>query len=398
MNDPTRVIMAHSRYRELGGENHSFEAEAALLESADDFELGRFERVHEPDAESISTKMKIAIRTIWSRPAYRDLSDHIASFRPDVVHFQNTFPLLSPSSYHACTKAGVPVVQTLRNYRPSCVSANFFRDGKVCELCLGRRVPYQGVVHRCYKDSLAPSTVVATSNAIHNTLRTWDKKVTLFVTPTEFTRAKYIEAGYPADRIRVKPNFVHPDPGVSKSAREHALFVGRLAPEKGVLTLIEAWRLAPHLPLKIVGTGPVEPEARRLAEGFGDKVEFLGDRPNKEVLELMKKARLVVFPSEWYETFGRVIAEAFSCGTPVIAADIGAASELVQQDVTGKLYAPGDAAALSRCVDDLHDDADLLRTMGENARDEFLRKYTAERNLDMMRSIYEDALAMGVTQ
>jgi glycosyltransferase involved in cell wall biosynthesis len=394
-----RVIMAHSRYREIGGENHSFEAEATLLESSPDIELLRFERIHEPGSEgSARSKAKIALGTVWSRRAKRDLAFEIDRFRPDVVHFQNTFPLLSPSSYYACAEAGVPVVQTLRNYRLTCVSANHFREGKVCELCLGRSVPYPGVIHRCYKDSVSASAVVATANSIHNNLRSWDRKVNLFITPTEFTRTKYIEAGYPADRIRVKPNFVSPDPGPSEKSGEHVLFVGRLAPEKGVLTLVDAWRKAPLLPLKIVGTGPTEAEARARAEGMGDKILFLGNLPNSEVLELMGSASFVVFPSEWYETFGRVIAEAFACATPVIAANIGAASELIEDGKTGLLYRPGDPDALAACVETLCGDPALLKVMGERSRNEFLTRYTAEQNLEMLQAIYDEAATRGMAR
>jgi len=256
---------------------------------------------------------------------------------------------------------------------------------------MGKAVPWPGVVHECYRGSLAASGVIATMLTVHRAMRTWTEMVDVYVALTEFARSKFIEGGLPAAKIVVKPNFVAPDPGRGQGGGGYALFVGRLAPEKGTGTMLAAWeRLGTRIPLKIVGDGPLRD---RVAGAAGrSNVEWLGHRPVEEVHALMGKADMLVFPSEWYETFGRVAAEAFAVGTPVIAANIGAVAELVEHGRTGLEFRPGDPEDLVAQVEWALSHPAELRRMRDEVRAEFEAKYTAERNYRALMEIYESAL------
>nr|WP_259331163.1 glycosyltransferase family 4 protein [Thermus thermophilus] len=325
--------------------------------------------------------------TLWNQGAYRRVREAIRQHRPDLVHVHNTFPLASPAVIHAAKAEGVPVVMTLRNYRLLCVNALFFREGRVCEDCLGR-LPWRGVVHGCYRDSRLASLGVASMLALHRALRTWNL-VDRFIALTEFARQKFVEGGLPAEKIVVKPNFVHPDPGPGEGRGGYALFVGRLSPEKGVRTLLRAWALlGGRVPLKVVGDGPLADEVREAARRLPG-VEWLGRKSPKEVYALMGEAAFLVFPSEWYETFGRVAIEAFAKGTPVVASRIGAVGEVTEDGRTGLHFRPGDPEDLAAKVEWLLAHPEELARMRKEARAEYETKYTAERNYEQLMAIYQ---------
>lgn len=386
------VLSIHNGYQIRGGEDESRAAEEQLLR-----QMGHQVDVYEEHNDRIGdlNPAQLAIRTIWSQESFGIVRQMLRQGDYDLIHVQNFFPLISPSIYYAARAEGIPIVQTLRNYRLLCPNALFFREGKVCEDCLGKAIPYPGVVHGCYRESPVASAAVASMITIHRALRTWLDKVDLYITLTEFARQKFIQAGFPAEKILVKPNFVNPDPGPGPGDGGYALFVGRLSVEKGLDTLLQAWKQLPQsLPLKIVGEGPLADEVRAAAQSL-PQVEWLGRRPMPEVYDLMGKAQFVVFPSKWYETFGRVAVEAFAKGTPVVAAHIGAIAELVDSGRTGLHFAPGNPADLAAKVEWLLSHPEQLAQMRCEARLEFERKYTAERNYQRLMDIYSKAQAMG---
>jgi len=383
-----RIFTIHTYYQQRGGEDESFAAEVALLR----------ERGHEVLALTFHNQeldrmppWRQGLVTLWNREAYRRVRESIRQHRPDLMHVHNTFSLTSPAVVHAAKAEGVPVVMTLRNYRLLCVNALFFREGRVCEDCLGR-LPWRGVVHGCYRDSRLASLGVASMLALHRALGTWNL-VDRFIALTEFARQKFIEGGLPAEKIVVKPNFVHPDPGPGEGRGGYALFVGRLSPEKGVRTLLRAWALlGGRVPLKVVGDGPLADEVQEAARRLPG-VEWLGRKSPKEVYALMGEAAFLVFPSEWYETFGRVAIEAFAKGTPVVASRIGAVGEVTEDGRTGLHFRPGDAEDLAAKVEWAWAHPREMAEMGREARREYEQKYTAEKNYEMLMAIYERARA-----
>jgi glycosyltransferase involved in cell wall biosynthesis len=384
-----KILAVHNRYQQPGGEDQVFLAETTLLESYG-HRVVRYE-VHNDQVKRVD-RLTLAKDTVWNASAYRELTALIRRERPDVVHFHNTLPLVSPAGYYAAKAEGVPVVQTLHNYRLLCPVALFFRDGRVCEDCMGKAVPWPGVVHRCYRGSRAASGVVATMLTVHRALGTWTEMVDVYVALTEFARNKFIEGGLPAGKIVVKPNFVYPDPGPGEGRGGYALFVGRLSPEKGVDTLLAAWeRLGRRIPLKVVGDGPLRKQAAEA--GFRHPcVEYLGYRPAEEVHALLKEAIVLVFPSEWYEGFSRVAAEAFATATPIIASDIGSAAELVELGHTGLRFRPGDPEDLAAQARWFISHPEEHARMRREVRAEYEAKYTAERNYQMLIEIYDSAL------
>lgn len=387
------VLMVHNYYRSASpsGENRSFEDERDLLARAGHRVLTYVRRSDELEGSGALRRARAAAEAIWSPRSRRELRDLLVRERPGVAHFQNTFPLISPSAYAACRDAGVPVVQALRNYRFACLNGMLYRDGRPCEDCLGR-TPWAGVRHACYRDDRAASAAMLGLVGGHRLAGTWGRAVDVFVAPSEFSRAKAIEAGLPADRIAIKPNFVHPDPGTGDHAGGYALFAGRLSAEKGVGTMLEAWEKLGGAgpPLRVAGDGPMAPAVREAAARI-DAVEWLGAQDANEVGRLMSAAAFVVVPSRAYETFGRVIVEAFARGTPAIVGDIGAAAELVEDGRTGVRADPGDAGALADAVARLASDPALRERMGLEARAEYERRYTADANLRMLLDIYERA-------
>ena len=382
-----KVLLCHNYYQWPGGEDQSFGDEARLLE-ANGHEVVQFTRHN--DAIKQLSLWNVSRRTLWNRQAYRELRALIRRERPAVMHCTNTFPLISPAACYAAQHEGVPVVHALRNYRLLCLNGFLLRDGKACEDCIGRGLAWPGVLHGCYRESRSASAVVAAMLGLHRAMKTWNTAIDAYFTLTKFARQKFIEGGLPAERIAVIPNFVHPDPGPGRGDGGYAVFVGRLAAEKGIHTLLAAWReLKVEVPLKILGDGPLAGIVGEAA-WQDPSIQLLGHRPWEEVLEVIGRAVCLVMPSVWYETFGRTIMEAFAKGTPVIASGHGAMAELVEHGTTGLLFAPGNGGELASRVRELLATGEgPLARLRQQTREEYEAKYTAERNYELLISMYQ---------
>lgn len=337
-------------------------------------------------------KTKAAVNSIYSFSSKQRVYKEITRSQPDVVHIHNFFPRFSPSIYYACQEAKVPVVQTLHNYRLFCSNGYLFREGKVCEDCLGKLFPLPGVVHGCYRDSKIGSATVATMLFVHRVLQTFQEQVDVFIALTEFAKQKYIEGGLPADKIVVKPNFVSPIPTVGKGQGNFVLFVGRLSEEKGLRTLLKAWQnIGMRMPLKIVGDGFLHEYVK--AEQINiPGVEYLGFKPIEEVYDLMGEASALIFPSQWYEGLPRNIIESFAKGTPVIASKLGAMATLIEHQRTGLHFEPGSSEGLVQQVEWMLSHPAQWKVMRQQVRTEFETKYTVEKNYELLMSIYRLAI------
>jgi len=383
--------MLHNHYQHIGGEDHSFRAEKEILQSNQ--HIVKSFTLHNNDISQINMH-HLAKKTIWNSASYREIDDLIKERRYDVAHFQNTFPLISPSGYYAASKHGVPVIQSLRNYRLACINGLFFRNGAVCENCLDSNTLFSGIKHRCYRNHLGASSVATMMLLFHRILRTYQNKVDLFIALSEFSKRKFIEIGIPEGKIFVKPNFVQSDIGQGDGKGRFGLFVGRLSHEKGLGTLLSALeKLDNSIPFKIVGKGPLESLVQKKMK-VNSQLAWLGHLPIREVYDLMGRATVLVFSSEWYETFGRVAIEAFAKGTPVLVSKIGAIQELIDDGRTGKHFIAGNSNDLSEKLEWFFNNPDKVGEMRREARAEFEAKYTAERNYEMLMAIYERAIEL----
>jgi glycosyltransferase involved in cell wall biosynthesis len=384
-----KILLLHNRYQQAGGEDAVVAAERRLLADA-----GHDVVLLEPSNDSIrglGRTVAAGLGAIYSLSARRRVARAIAEVAPDVVHVHNHFPLLSPSVFDACRDAGVPVVQTLHNYRSVCPNALLFRDGHTCHDCVDRLTAWPAVWHGCYRNSRVASVAVAAMTTLHRhrgTLGQVDATIAL----SEFQRRLVTRAGIPADRIAVKPNGVA-DPGFDpgRGPGDYALYAGRLAPEKGLGHVVEAYDArGPSVPLVVLGDGPLRAELEQavIARGAADRVTFLGRRDRGEVQRWMQGARFLVFPTDCYEGLPLAPIEAAACGRPSLASDLGAVPEIVTHDATGWLVPPGDPAAWRRALEAAWSSPAHALDLGTAARARYEARFTEARSLAGLLSIY----------
>jgi glycosyltransferase involved in cell wall biosynthesis len=381
-----KVMQIHNHYRLDGGEEASVEVEADLLRSGG-HQVNEV-RVSNPDGRVRAAGSLLA--SPWNPARPRAIRAEVRRWGPDLAHVHNTWFSFSPSVVGALAAERVPTVMSVRNFRLLCVHSGLYRDGRICTDCVGTH-PWRGVIHNCYRRSRVASTAAATTIALNRGLRTWDR-IDRFIAPSAFVRDMFVRAGFDAGRFAIAPNVV-PDPGVRTappSRSRTVLYAGNLTGEKGVQMLLDGWRMARRqikdgLELVVVGDGPLRaPLERNPPDGVTVKAWM--DRP--ELADLMLRSRAVVFPSQSYETFGRVVAEAFAAGAPVLASNLSAPAELVEPLGESWLVPPDDASAWGAGLAQLADDA-VVDEAGADARKLFERRYSFEAGLPRLLAIYE---------
>jgi glycosyltransferase involved in cell wall biosynthesis len=378
---PRTVLSVHNFYRQAGGEDEVYRQETELLNSH-----GHVVTRYEEHNERIRAGGLTGLTATWNQGSYGRLRELARAHKPDVAHFYNTFPLISPAAYYAVRGQGAAIVQKLSNFRLLCPGAMLSRDGRACEECLEQKSFLPAVKHGCYRKSRPATAAVALMVAAHRGVHTWDRLVDVYIAHTECARQKFIEGGLPHDRVAVKPHMIWPDPGQGDGRGDYALFVGRLSEEKGVHALAEAWQDLADIPLRVAGDGPLA------GIHWPRGVTWLGNQSRENVSALMKDARVVIVPSVCFEIGPLTVLEGFAAGTPVIASDLGSMAERVAHGRTGLLFKPGDPEDLARQVRWAFDHPEELRAMRANARREYEEKYTAERNYKMLMAIYEMAI------
>lgn len=385
-----KVLVLHNHYQLPGGEDAVFAAESALLE-ANGHEVVRL-TVHNDELTGRS-RAGMAVDTLWNVREHARVRELLLAEKPAVMHCHNTFPQFSPAVYYAARSLGVPVVQTLHNFRLTCVNGLLFRDGKTCDKCVGSAAPWRGAVHACYRNNRPASAVAVAMVSAHRLIGTYARAVDRFVALTDFARERFVASGLPARRIVVKPNFA-PDRGAPSgaAAREGFLYVGRLSEEKGIMLLIEAARrMTSDATITIVGDGPQRAAVERAA-GELPRIRYVGAAPAEVVHARMSEAAAVVIPSLCYEMFPVVAAEAFGAGTPVVASAHGGLTSIVEDGLTGRLFAPGDASALARALDAFAEEREAAVQMGNAARARYERQFSPAANYAQLSGIYAGVL------
>jgi len=389
-----KILLVHNYYQHRGGEDVVFELERDLLRR-EGHRVAEYCRSNDELHQlTLAGKIVAAKATVWARDSNRDLRAMLRQEKYDVVHVHNTFVQISPSIYWACHEADIPVVQTLHNYRLFCPSTNFVRDSHVCRECMEHGV-WRGVRHACFHNSRTATASVALMLLVHRWFKTWTTCVDRYIALSNFARDQFVEAGLPPEKIHIKPNFVYPDPGCGNEKQDFAVYLGRLSEEKGLKTLLSALKLLNgRVPLVLIGDGPLRAslEAQAASDQLSS-VHFRGRLEHKEALDLVRRSRFLVLPSQCYETFGLSIAEAYACGVPVIASDLGSLAEIVDDGCTGLRFRPGDAADLAQKIAWAWDHAEAMATMGRAGRAKFESHYTSATNYAMLMDIYRTAIA-----
>lgn len=385
-----RIVICHNYFRDRGGEDQVFEDELELLTSRGQ-DVNTFTK-HNDDLDSFATTAKVALGTPWNRTSSKELETLVRRTQADVVHFHNWLPQISPAGFFAARRAGAAVVQTLHNYRWACPKAILFRDGEVCEDCLGKKIPWPAIRHSCYRDSMAGSGVITATMALHNALGTTEKAIDAFIAPGKFIKEKLVSAGINEERIFIKPNFLTNDPGPGTGDGGYMMYLGRLSPEKKIDTLLAAWEeLGGKVPLKISGTGPLRPMVEAAA-AKDPSIEYLGFAPDEALDALVGNARGLIFTSGTYEAQPMVILQSFAKGTPVIAGRFGSMANLVADGVDGWHFSPGEPSDLARVVSTAFDPARDLASFRQSARAKYLKDFTADPNYDRLLEIYEESI------
>jgi glycosyltransferase involved in cell wall biosynthesis len=383
-----RIAVAHNRYKYAGGEDTVRRAEIEMLRDAG-HEVFLFE-VDNSVIQNTADKIVAAASLFHSHRSSVQMADFLRKTRPDILHIHNWFPLLSPAVISVAKAAGVPVVQTLHNFRMLCCNALLYRDGKICHQCVGKSLPLSGALHGCYSQSRLGSALVTAAFSYHRFANTWDG-VSKFIALTEFHRSMLAQGGIDPARIMVKPNFVKDSGMVGEGNGGYALFVGRLIPEKGIRTVLQAWEQhAVPIPLRIMGDGPLADEVRSRAARL-KSVEYLGQRSPAEIYAALDGARFLIFSSECYDPFSLTIVEAYSRGTPVLGTDIESTADLVQPGRTGLRFIPGDARDLAAKAALLISGTEDYPSLRQRCRSFYEERYTDKINYRLLLDIYSRA-------
>ncbi|MCS7213538.1 MAG: glycosyltransferase family 4 protein [Candidatus Calescibacterium sp.] len=394
-----KIIFVHNYYQFRGGEDEMADLDTNLLRKKGNQVL--FFSRHNNDIKNydLFQKATLLYEPVFSLKTYYEIKKKIQDFKPDIIHINNFFPLISPSIIYAGAQMKIPVVMSLHDFRIICANGLLLRSSRICEKCFSS--PIYGLIYRCYRNSLIQTLPVSLMIFAHQKLKTWTRKITLFISPSGFVKRKFAEFGLDSKRIFVRPNYVEDEfvktfetsfKNVKKES--YILFAGRLSEEKGIKPLLEAWDILRSqnikIKLKIAGDGRLMRYVKDRAKN-NELLEVLGFVKKKDLVELMAKASFTVVPSICYEVFGRSIIESYAVGTPVLASKIGAFEDIVVEGKTGFFFDP-EPSAIARKVREVFGRDELIRYLSENSIKEFARNYTEDTAYKRLISLYEEAI------
>jgi glycosyltransferase involved in cell wall biosynthesis len=387
-----RILLIHNKYQQAGGENVVFEAECELLEK----NSHRVEKVLFDNhiIQSDLDRFLAGVKSLYNFESANMLETAIRKFNPDVIHVHNIFPIASPAVFYIAEKHAIPIVATLHNYRLICPSATLFHNGKIYEKSIHSTFPLDAIYEGVYRNSKIETACAVLMTGIHKLLGTWKNKVDRYIVLTEFAKNKFLNSslGVPAEKMVVKPNFIT-DPGTGYYSREDFfLFIGRLTEEKGIKTILECAKKSKKN-IKIIGDGPLREEVQKQAS-LHSNIQYLGFQDKETILDILKRAKALLFASLWYEGFPMTILEAFASGTPVICSKLGGPGEIVENNISGLHFTPGDAEDLAQKMLLLSQDKVLVSSLGKGARQAFLEKYSEESNYQTLLNLYIDVIRL----
>ena len=386
-----KILFIHNRYQYRGGEDTTLEMESALLLSkGHEVKILEF---NNDQLSSIFSKITGGLRAVYNSQSASIVEKEISNYNPDIIHVHNLFFTASPSVLYKARQMKIPVVMTVQNYRLMCANALLLRDQQICELCINKVLPLAGVKYKCYRSSYIESALVTGITGIHKLLSSWEKKVNTYIVPSEFLKNKLNNTflKLPKSKVVVKPNFVKDIPAEKTNREDFFLFIGRLSTEKGITTLLKCFTTTPSLKLVIAGDGPDKDTVLSYTR-TASNITYLGQQPKEKVLELMRKCKALLFPSIWYEGLPLTIIEAFATGTPVIASNLGAMTEMIQNEYNGFYFSPGNVDELRNKILYLADNVERYEHLYSNARATYLKKYHPDVHYTSIMRIYQMAI------
>jgi len=385
-----KILVVHNSYGKLSGEEAVVVGQKKLL-ADNGHEVICFERSSAEIPLMRLGKLRALFSGIYSFASRRQIRRLLAQHKPDIVHIHNLFPLISPAILPECKRAGVSVVMTVHNYRLVCPNGLHMTAGRVCEKCCGGR-EYQCLLNNC-ESNLFKSLGYFLRNYVARKFKLFKNNVSIYACLTEFQRDKLIAEGFAPDKVAVIPNMVDGS-GIKPAEQtgEYIGFVGRVSPEKGVDTLVEAAKKLTDIQFKAAGAYD---RMQALVTDSPENLGFKGHLNKDKLSEFYSKCRFIVFPSMCYETFGLPIVEVALRGRPVIASRIGVLPEIVDDGVTGLLFEPGNADDLAKKIRYLWDNPGLCRKMGQAGRGKALREYSPEKYYERLMAVYKKTIELG---
>ncbi len=385
-----RILLINNLHQIFGGGDAVALAERQLLENHGN-EVIVYTR-HNDEIKNYKLRDKVALflDAIYSLRTRREIRALVRVSRPDVAYVHNVFPLISPSVYHTLYALRIPTVHVVHDFRLWCPNAVFYTNGHICERCKYGNFT-NAFLHRCYRESYLLSALYSASLSLNRLCRMMDK-IDAFVCLTESSKQKLIEVRIPIEKIFIKPNFIAA-PAVhsasSNGTNNYILYIGRLSAEKGLWTLVRAFERLGEAVLRIVGAGPLEDSLKTYVRDKGLRnIEFQGYRQGREKCELLKNSLFTVVPSEWYETFGLVVLEAYAAGKPVLGARLGSLPWIIEENKSGILFEPGNVDDLVNKVVYLLNRPDEVDRMGKYARSLFESTYSPEACYQKLMGIF----------
>lgn len=391
----SKILVVHNDYQQAGGEQVAVEAQLTLLR-----EHGHNVMLYERDNAEIANyrlwqKAIFFPQTIFSWKTWQEVSRVVRNERPDVAHVHNVFPLISPAVYWVLKKSGVPIVQTVYNFRFACPNALFYTRGQICERCkYGNTV--HAIIWRCYRQSYLLSALYALAIGLHRRWGTFEM-IDRFVAPSEFTAQKIVESGLTTqDKVSVLEYFLPhplPDQKLTVDSEQYILYLGRLSSEKGVEILLQAARGLPHLKVRIAGDGPLTVPLQAMARSWGLRhLEFLGRVVGNEKWRLLRRALTTVVPSLCYENSPFSALESLAVATPVVASNLGSLPYVVEDGKSGLLFHPGDGEDLREKLAWLAAHPEEALAMGRYGRQVVETKYCAGAHYKRLIEIYSEVV------
>jgi len=382
-----RILLIHNFYQQFGGADWIALKEKEYLERTDEvFFYTKHNR--DIDTPTVGEKIRFAANTLYNRSAAAEIREVVQQFAPDFVYLHNFYPLMSPAIVHALHAMRVPILQKFSDFRPICPNGLFFANGNICELCIIGNL-FHTISQRCYKQSYQLSSLYAASVALFRIMGAI-RKVDAYLFLTPFAQKKFVEAGVPAEKTYVTPNYIDAsDIRPNTAPGTYAAFLGRIAHEKGLWTLLRAFEMLPHRQLKIAGRGPVEADLRQYVQERGlQNIEFVGFKSDEAKRDFLRNSAFLILPSECYEQMPISILEAFACGKPVVAAELGSIPYIVENGENGLLYKVGDAKDLAAKADFLMAKPEMISRMGGYARQQIDTRYSPAHGRQLLADIF----------